>query len=415
MMKLQYRIQLLLLLTIVSCSTAKKTSIAPTPPAPVEPKPEPVAVVKDTVKEIKPVFTERSITLLLPLNAREQLAADTIPDQPLQLSQSTLPAIHFLEGALIAVDSLLPLKVKCDLKIIDTGLDSVETVKKIKTLSAVKSEAVISLLPSAFNAQLGVASDSLNKPVFILQAGNTSLLQKHPYLQLATASNTTQIRSAAAYMARKWPASRFILVYRDQRGEDALASLYAGELDSTLGVSGKSVKLNYKSAGWNGLKEKLDKSKRNVLIIPTTDESFLSSILIKLAEVKNDYSIMLAGLPVWESFETIDPSVLTGFNTHIFNNLFLDFNYPATTAFRNAFVSRYHGDPLPQAYIAYDLIRMIALGTGMGDNYAAPSFPVVAFPVGGYRFSKACTECGSENSNVSVLRYGDYVMQRVNP
>lgn len=414
-MKPHYCIQLLLLLTIASCSTPGKTSSTPVLQAPVEPKPEPVVVVKDTVKEIKPVFAERNITLLLPLNAGEQLAADTLPDQPLQVSQSTLPALHFLEGALMAVDSLLPLKVKCELKIVDTGLDSAATVKKIQELSAGNTEAIISMLPASFNAQLGLASDGWRKPVFIFQAGNTSLLGKHPFLRLATASNTTQIKSTGAYMAQTWPASRFILVYRDQRGEDALASLYASVLDSTLGASGKSIKLNYKSAGWSGLKEKLDKSKRNVLIIPTTDESFLSSLTNKLVEVKNDYTIMLAGLPVWESFETIDPSVLTSFNTHIFNNLFLDFNYPATNEFRNSFISLYHGDALPQAYVAYDLIRMIALGTGLESTYAAPAFLIVAFPVGGYRFSKACNECGSENRNVSVLRYGDYVMQRVNP
>lgn len=413
------RMKLYLLAMLVvaasACSTSKKTAEPVRPSQPVVVPEAPVGEVKDTVKAAPALIAVKSIILLLPLDAREQLASDTITDQPIQISSTVLPALNFLEGALIAVDSLLPLHVRGELKIVDTGTDSVETVRKLNELRADSAEAIISLLPSGFNALLAARSDSWAKPVFIFQAGNTGLLEKHPQMRLATASNSTQIRSAAGFVAGNWPSSRFIMIYRDQRGEDMLASLYASVIDSVLAGKVKSVKLNYRTAGWNGIKDKLDKSKRNILVIPTTDESFLSSLLNKISEVKNDYPIMLFGLPVWEAFQTIEPSTLTSFNTHLFNNIFIDFNQPATSAFRKAFLSRYHGDPLPQAFLAYDLVRMIMLGQLSDLKGMEKPVQAVSFPAGGYRFNRVCEGCGLENGNVSILRYGDYVLQRVNP
>ena len=393
-----------------SCGTSKKTT------SPVNSGQNPVVipvdtalVVKDTVNHQILVYEKLVIGLLLPLQLSAHFENDTAPDTNPLILQEALPALNFYEGALLAKDTLSGDFVNVVFKVIDTGYDSLSTVTKLNTVKMEEVSAIVSLLPQTYLNALANASERWKKPLYIFSASNTQLLEKHPWMRLVSPSNNTQIRQTAAYIAKTYPASNFITIFREQRKENDIAGLFATVIDSVNEKPGSCTSFNFKNGGWNSLLTKFSKSKRNLLIIPTSDESFLSSILNKLKEVKTDYTFMLCGLPTWETFESVDPELMKSFDAMIFDGIFIDSKSNEVINFRRKFIREYHADPTPQAFMAFDVVRMIASDTIKKVNgHRLPNFNFLLSGKEHSVFTPVCENCGLENKSVNFLKYGDF-------
>ncbi len=393
----------------ISCSTSRKAVVPEKTGSTVAPLPaDTVAIVKET-----PVPVSKKgklvVSLLLPLQLKSHFTNDTLPDTAPLIIADALPGLNFLEGAMLVRDELSQQQIELEITITDTGFDSLETVKTLKQLEFQHTDAIVSLLPSGYNTLLATQSDRWGVPVYFFQSFNTQLLENHPFLRLAVPSNNTQIRQMALFLAGKYPASNFIAVYREQRKENDIANLFAAVIDSARG-SISCTKLNYKSDGWNALKSKLQKGKRNLLIIPTTDESFLASVLNRLDEVKTDYSFMLCGMPGWENFYSIDPLVMKELNTVIFNGLFIETDAEPVIAFRKKFIEIYHADPFIQAYLAHDILSFIAFDKFQQDISGSSMYTtnVLSGLKNKEMFRPIGQGGGMENKTVNVVGFDDY-------
>jgi hypothetical protein len=221
----------------------------------------------------------------------------------------------------------------------------------------------------------------------------------------------------SSFLIEKFSSSNFIALSRDQRKENDLAKFMAEQVDTLAKQKGTCSIVNYtKAGGWAALQAKLSKQKRNVLIIPTGDESYLSSLINKLDELNEEYSILLAGFPSWENFESIDPKRLEKFNTHIFNTTFLDLESAKVKSYRKNFIDAYHTDPLLQAYQSNDLVNFIVTNIHNHDSRfdKYKSEPNFLNAKSGFYFEKKCSSCGFENHNLNILKYSDYKLVKVN-
>lgn len=398
----------LFILFVIACSTSRKSGNTPVAPVVVAPPAVDSSAVKKDTTPPPLKSMEVKIGLLLPMQIKRHFDEDTVPDtSPLIISEA-IPALQFYEGALLAQDSLSAQRCKVRFKIIDTGIDSLATVTKINVTNLSDMDAVISLLPATYSKTLATAADRWKKPVYIFNAPNTQILEQHPNLFLISPSNNTQIRLMAAYLAATYANESIFSVYREQRKEDDIARLFETVVDSVSGKPGTVSMFNWKN-GWAGLKPKLSKTKRNILIVPTSDESFLSSLLNKMKEEKENYRFVLCGLPAWEGFESVDPEVMKGFDATFFNGTFIDYKSSGVQSFRKIFIQQYHVDPLPQAFWGYDLVRMIAHDTNnrTKEIMMATYLPVVEV-MKAANWQQVCEGCGYENRTANFLRYGDY-------
>lgn len=402
------------LIFLSACSASRKAGTAPSAPVAVTvPAPDTVVVIKDTVPPPAPPSLEVKVALLLPMQIKRHFEEDTVPDTNPLIIQDAIPALHFYEGALLAEGSLQSQRCYIRFTVIDTGFDSLATITRLNTVSLSDMDAVISLLPSMYSKAVAAASDRWKRPVYIFNAPNTQILEEHPNLYLLSPSNNTQIRLMAAYLQNTYPSSNFVSVFREQRKEDDLARLFQTVIDSAAGKPGTTVMYNWKG-GWNGLKQKLVKGKRNLLIVPTTDESFLSSLLNKLRDEKEHYSFMLCGLPAWESFESVDPVMMKDFEATFFNGSFIDNKSSDVISFRRRFIESYHADPLPQAFWGYDLIRMIAVEVNAQKTRLRLSDVNPVLEVNkSLKWQMAGAGSGYENRNINILRFGDYELIRL--
>ena len=416
-MQIRFHYMLLFVLILSGCASRKRS-------ATITPIAKEVVAIPDSTKnqhekfeaKIDTVKTVYTIGLVLPLQLENHFRNDTISDNAPLLIPEAIPALQFYEGALAAKDSLANIPLAVKFRIFDCSGDSMDNVKLINSIDVRKCDAVILMTSSSLNTAIIKAAAKNTIPFIILQNSNTQILESNPNIWLSTPSNTSQIRLAATYLFKTYPTSQFITVFREVRKENDLATLFSNIIDSLAGTINICIKVNYlKGTGWSSLQSKLSKQKRNVLIIPTSDESYLSSIITKLDDVKNDYTFLLAGLPTWENFEAIDPLKLQNYNTHFFNGLFIDSENGRNQKFRKAFVDTYHTDALDQAFEGFDLVSYLVTNFNANqkkyNHYI--SIPNFESPQIGYDFLEMGTGSGKENQSISILKYGDYKLIKV--
>ena len=414
-MRNRYLLGIVLILFFASCGVRKSAVVVKEPTAPI--LKDTIAEVKKEVPVVPVVIPPDTLTLglLLPLQLDAHFANDTIPDAEPLIIPEALPAINFLEGVKVAIDSLNPAKLFVRLKVLDVAVDSAAIVKLMNGSALAHCDAAIVMLPVNYNLLVAATAQKLKIPLITLQGSNTQYLESAASMWIAIPSNSTQIRLMSAFLVDKFPNSNFITVYRDVRKENDLATVFATAIDTAAGKKGTCSKVNYQTGGWTALQAKMVKQKRNLIIIPTTDESYLSSLLIKLDEVQKDYPVMLCGLPPWEGFETIDPKLLENLNTYFFNGIVADIDHPRVQKFRKSFIAAYHADPLLQVYQGYDLATYLSQNflQFKRDFSSYKSIPNLESPESGFQFKAVCPGCGLENQTMNMLHYNNYKLLRV--
>lgn len=350
------------------------------------------------------------VALLLPLQCSQLDVPDTVPDQPVPLVNSSLASIHFYESALMFRDTMKKQGWDVQLNVVDIGADSLKTVSGLNALKLDSADAVLSFLPTLYSVPLLAASKRWKKPVYLFQLSNTGLLEKGPYIRSVVPSNNTQVRLTAGRLAADKKDAAFIAVYRLQRKEKELAGLFAGVIDSCLQRQQACLMLNHKDGGWSGIKSKLIKGKTNVIILPTSDESFLSSFLTWVRDVQEDYIIELVGLPLWESFESPDPLLLTSLHTQIFSGYYPDPKSEEVFRFRKQFIDLYNADPMQSAYMGWDALQ-IALRdhvVSLVDSSEINQVPLLQLLNGESNMQPVCQNCGFENKSIRILNFREY-------
>lgn len=402
---------ILLMIAFASCKT-RQPVVTTTAPKTKTDTIQKNTVVKDSVAS--PKQKTFHISLLLPLNLEQQFKTDTAGND-LDVLPASLSALNFYEGFISALDNEIDKKILIQYDVYDTERDSMSLWKLLNSQSITKSDIVMAMLSNSWNTTAAGVASARQYNLFLLQGNNASCLNRSPKTFLTNPGNSTQCRLMARYLHENYSGSSALILYRENNKKEAdLADLFFSELDS-LANHVAIKKINYSQGGFENLKSKLSLTKKNLLVIPSSDESYITSILNKLSDLKS-YNFILAGLPTWEHFESIDPSQLEAFNTHIFSASFIEYRNPAVKDFRKNFISSYHVDPLYSAYQAYDLVQWIQYNISKNnadiEKYQSP--PALHYITNGIVPLRYCNNCGFENSVISVLKYKDGLLEKVN-
>ena len=401
---------LLIMLLFASCTTLKPVATS-SPPKEKTDTTKQITVVKDSI--VSPKQKTYHISLLLPFNFEQQFKTDSAGND-LDIVPSSLSALNFYEGFLSALDSNEK-KFSIQYDVYDTERDSMELWRLLNSKQISESDVVMAMLSNSWNTIASKIASARQYNLFLLQGNNSSCLNGNEHAFLTSPSNNTQCKLMAEYLYHSFSNPNAIIIYRDfNKREAELADFFFTALDS---ISGHHLveKLNYSEGGFNALKTKLTLKGKNLLIIPSSDESYISSILTKLSDLK-DYAIAIGGLPTWEHFESMDPEQLESFNTNIFNSSFIDYSNEVVNEFRKNFIALLHADPLFTAYQAHDLLRWIEYNFSINNNqlelFEKPSS--AKNTTSGIDPVKVCNNCGFENFSLSILKYKNGGLEKIN-
>jgi hypothetical protein len=396
--------------SILSCKSSREVVQAPAP-APVqvvpEKKPEPVQ---------PPVAVKKSTKLRIALVMSFELSANFNADTTesgyteMDITPGSLPAIHFFEGAKIAMDSLASDSVLVTLKAYDAPADSAAASKLFGGPMLRDFDYVIAGIQPALAVPAALAAEKSGIRLILLQAPSAAFLEGRPNVALAGASTFTQCRETAGILAQQHPSANFIVVSRKVKRENELAAAFVSALKSNPGLS-PVYEFDATTKPVTDLSKQLRQEKRNIIVVASSDEAFVKNAVLSLNDMGMS-GIYLCGLPTWAGFESIDFMSLENLKFFLFDNNFTDLSDPSVTAYRKLFISKYNADPLPQAFSGFELVY----GLGMGSNSTGllcDKLTEIFKSAARYRFQSAGAGNGCENIAVSLLEIDDYSIKKV--
>jgi len=128
------------------------------------------------------------------------------------------------------------------------------------------------------------------------------------------------------------------------------------------------------------------------------------------ALLANPRNAATGGLRTKNPNETRDRNI----EVFIFDNNFISFDTPAHSDFRKKFISKYSNDPMNSAYNGFDLV--FYLGNAYENkekNFEGLLKKAFSKENTGYSFEGSGNN-GLENTSISVLRFNDYKLERIN-
>jgi len=386
-------------------STAQKPATS-TPPPKQEPAP---AEVKTTKPE---EVVKRRFVMIMPFELEQNFVETTEEATEPEVSSTSLNALNFYEGAMVAIDSLKSQKIEIKVNSFDTPADSVGVVRMMTNSTVKDADIVFASFPNNLvSVAVGVAKSN-NIKLVLTQAGSADHLQNNATVALALASTKTQCREMVDFMMGQVSDANIILVFRTVKREDELASVFREEILKLKG-NNSFQDFNATKKEYTEIVGTLSQTKRNLIFLISSDEAFVSPVL-SLLEEQNMFGIKLCGLPTWLNFESIDFMNFKNLQVHLFDNNYIDVDQPEKSVFRKAFIGRFQTDPLPTAYNGFDLFYHL----GTSQKVIHPDlFNLMQTSFAGcprtYNFTN--TNSGAiENKSISVLQISDYKLERLN-
>jgi len=381
-------------------------------------KPEP----KKEVEEVKEVPPEKrdliKIALLLPFNAADN-ASHNQSDGEIKVDAATIPWIQFYEGAMLAVDSFATREgTSFEISLYDSWSDAGRLGKLVRDSLFVKNDLVIGSGVTNLLPALVKASEQHKKPLIITQNNSASFLEGHPELLLTMPSVALQCQLMSEYIYKNYGRENLVILHQDNKKEKDFADLFSTALQvSHLGGFFTSDSLKVKSlAVSDKIFEKgfnlFNKDKKNIVIIQSSDEAFVSPIISRLDSL-DEFSFVVCGIPTWENFESIDPEMLQRLNTLIFSPSYVDYGNPYVKSFRKQFIEKYKSDPSYQGYLGFSIAYLSAMAL---EKHGHADFAKTLERRGdrentlpaGFDFKSKSTADGRENHRISILKFENY-------
>lgn len=383
---------------------------------------------KDTIGDTMPfdssaIKSEYTVSLLLPFYLDEiEKAKDTSGRVRERIYQKLYArsqyAIDFYNGFSIAADSLSRYDLKLNLKVFDTANDTAKLREMIEDSLFVTSDLIIG--PLYYDEFVLMSDYAKRNQIHIVSPVKQSnkVLLGNEHVSKVVSSDPILLRFLGAYLADSLADQNLLMVYPDHYKDRNQAELLRKSFLKTIERAEDSLPARLKEMMWNpkesNFRSKLDSSKMNVIVAPSTDQAFVTQLMTKL-RLLDDFSFTLIGMEDWLNFDNLDVAYLHRLNVHIVSTELIDFESKAIKNFSKTYRKAYE---LPA-----DQFSVLGFDVGMfylnflkhhGLNFNARLKEEQSeYLSRKFNFFKTGIESGYENHSVYLLRYDNYKVVKV--
>ncbi len=365
-----------------------------------------------------------SVALLLALNIPKNFSLDlSLVDSNFimdVLDKETINNLEFYEGALLAIDSLKEKKLKVRLHVYDTENDSLKTAELLKKPEMKQMDIIISncslnviKLINEFSKTNHLSFSSCSMNAGELLGDNRDAIAMLP-------ASLTQCKEMGKFVAEKFRHDNCIILKTAMGKENERSFAFRrGWLDVSedklkeVDYSKYSKELN---KVLKAVKDSMSTKLNNLIFVPSSNEDFVTGLVNGLKEYSEEYKITLLGLPTWQYFETIDPILFELHNVNIFTSSFINYNNSITLGYRKKFYSLYNIEPTDGAFEGYDM--MMILGSELMQHGRKFIGHLTEKPFTGlyssYKFERTSENSFTENHYISVCRFQNYELKKIN-
>lgn len=286
-----------------------------------------------------------------------------------------LPAVDFVQGAQIALDSLQAGDDHIDATIYDTKSYTQPVPYLIQNKKLDSLQLIIGSVKDAEYLQLAEFALQKNIPFISVTYPNDGGITANPFLMIVNSTLKSHCDAIYSYILQNHGTDNIYLCRQKGVQEDMVASYFkqANEQD------GKPL-LNIQTLNFDNnltaalLKTKLDSNSNSLIIGASLDETFAGNIVGTCQALHATYPITLIGMPTWDGFASLNKKVEPSefpiyYTTTYFNDKTDEFSKTLTAAYQK----KYKGKPTDMAFkgfeAVYSFTKLLAMYPGNFMNH----------------------------------------------
>jgi hypothetical protein len=296
------------------------------------------------------------------------------------------PAVDFVQGALVALDSL-----QAGDDYINAGIyDTKSYTEKIPDLIHNKKLDSLNLIIGSVRDEdfLQLAAFALQKNIPFISATypNVAGITANPYVVVMNSTLKAHCDAIYTYILQNHGTDKIFLCRQKGKQEDMVAA-YFKMMNEQDGKPLLPLQIINVDEGFTAgfLKSKLDSNAKNIIIGGSLDEAFAGNLVKASYEIYKNYPITLIGMPNWDNFSSLySKKNLTDFPVYFTTPFYID-KYEKFDKFNNylsvAYLKKYRSKPSDMAYKGFESVylftKLLAKNSGNLMSHIADKNPKV--------------------------------------
>ncbi len=316
-----------------------------------------ISIGQDTTSTVA-TPRETKIALVMSFEVHRNVGIEpTNPESP-GIHPLSLPALHFYEGARLAVDSLSRRGFKYDLVCFESPADSTNMEKLLDALEEDSFNLFIGYVPDNLLPMTVERTAKAGIKLLLTQAYRADAIRGQSHCALAYASTATQCSLVVDRFLKKFPDANFVVIKGKKPREKEVAEAFRAAVDTLASGTSTVRVVDLATSGVSAASSGIVPGRPNIIFFVSSEETVVNTGLASLAR-SCPRNTVICGMPTWVNFESIDFMSHERVQISLFDNNHVDYRDPERSKYRKRFVNAYWDDPLSSGYAGYDLFSHI--------------------------------------------------------
>lgn len=264
--------------------------------------------------------------------------------------------IHFYEGALLAVDSLMQAGIKVNLQVYDTENREARVRQLVATGKLNQADLIIG--PVYPEEQKEVAEFAMRNQIPMVSplSATSDLTKSNPWVfQVNTPRNIVN-QKTAEYVVSRYSRSNFIILKTGRQATEPENELVEQIRSKITGNGGSRVRTcDFQKAGLAGLREMVEKDQKNVILLTSGNEADISVAFSNLHTLAGGHDITVIGNNRISQYESISTEYFHDGQLEFLAPYWPDYNTPIARSFIRKFRSHFKTEPNQFSMQGYDV------------------------------------------------------------
>lgn len=269
------------------------------------------------------------------------------------------PGLHFVQGAQIALDSMMLPNTNTEVSIYDSKAYLQNIPWLISTHKLDSIDLLIGAVKDAEFSQLAAFAKEKNVPFISGVFPNDGGVTANPFVVILNSTLKSHCEAIHSYLLQNHGTDKIFLATSGGAQEAKIAAYFKSINES----EGKPL-LNFKEVNYNDdfgtMLKGTDSTRKNIIIGGSLSESFSSDLLKAAYGLSKNYRVQLIGMPNWDGFAELRKLAYKDFSvtyTTPFSNTKTEiYNRKLVNAYRQ----KYKGSPSDMSYRGFETVYMFA-------------------------------------------------------
>ena len=313
--------------------------------------------------------------------------------------------LHFLEGVLLAVDSLQRAGMRVQLNVFDTE-QKIATVENIVNSGKLNG---LDLIIGPFYAELQAAVSNFafrNKiPIVSPLSSQGEFEKQNPYFFKVVPDRNLLLKKTSEFIVNEYFDKNIMVINVDEQNRNMID--YAKEELLFSGYSAREGQILFHENHGNVSGSLMLKDGENVFLIPSESEAQVSVSVTDLNMLSRNYPVTVVGSPNFTRFSSIQTEYLHNEKLTLVSPYFVDYKSYEVNNFIRKFRGEYENEPNQYSFQGYDVAFYFLSALFQYGNNFVNCLPTMNVSLTQLRpvFEKVSANGGYVNRGVTAIQY----------